>query len=512
MKNIFKKSLHLALVFLLAGCAGGNDYQCALPEKPAAVVSFDLPKLATRAGLDAGNGDKVLNRFKAMVKSGLEGSGDMVDRIFADVAESGLDLENKVYFFTSEEMSTVGLLAKVLDSSKLESVVEVLHKQQLCQAVRETDGCHWTVIGKWLLAYSDHALLVLGDNKWSDPSKLVRQASMWLRQKEDQGFVSKPDFKKLQASHSDVVAYTSLQLFSRQTLAPLTMGLSAELDLNKIKALTAVNFENGKVTFDIDPLITDDIMNSLIDKKNQTMQPVKGTYLDVFPSKTAFWTTANLKGESFYKFLREIPAVRKFFDYSDLPITLDYGRIFDAIDGDVSMAITDPERGHFIMYADVTQTEFLKVFTELRPMIAKTNGMLILEDRGENAYCFATHDGSVLNMHSGPKIFWLGVKKGRFYFTNREDLIDSRVLGLSLRDCKWGERVAGQHFFAVSSWNGLRTFEYLMHQNFLSSVPKIVPPTMDQVTVESADGKHIRIEWVQTDKKQNLIQVLLQNN
>ena len=512
MKNIVRKSLHLALVLLLAGCAGGNDYQCALPEKPAAVVSFDLPKLAVRAGLDASSGDKVLNRFKAMAKSGLEGSGDMVDRIFADVAESGLDLNDKVYFFTNEEMATVGLLAKVLDSSKLESVMEVLHKQQLCQAVRETDGCRWTVLGKWLLAYSDQALLVLGDNKWSDPSKLVRQASMWLRQKEDQGFASKPDFKKIQENQSEIVAYTSLQLFSRQALAPLTMGLSAEVDLNKIKALTAVNFEKGKVTLDVDPLVTDDIIKGLIEKKSQTMRPVKGTYLDVFPSKTAFWTTANLKGGEFYQFLREVPAIRKFFDYSDLPITLDFGRIFEAIDGDVSVAITDPERGHFILYADVTQTEFLKVFTELRPMIAKTNGMLILEDRGENAYCFATHDGSLLNMHPGPKIFWLGVKNGRFYFTNREDLIDSRVLGLSLRDCKWGERVTGQHFFAVSNWKGLRTFEFLIHQNVLSSVPKLIPPTLDYITIESADSKHLHIEWIQSDKKQNFIQVLLQNN
>lgn len=509
MNKIARNSLWIILLLVFVGCTRGDDYKNAIPEQSAAVVSIDLSRLATRAGLDASNGETAVNRLKEFVKSGLDGSSDFVDRIFSDVSESGLDLKDNIYLFAGEEMSTVGLLAKVLDSSKLESLLELLHKQQLCQQSRETDGCHWTVLGKWLMAYSDDALLILIDNKWSDPSKLVRQASMWLRQKDGQGFAANPDFKQLQETSSDIVAWTSLQLFPRQVLAPITMGLSAEIDFKKIKTITAIDFEDGKVVMDVHPLITDPIIEKLMEQKMKTMGPVKGSYLDMFSPKIPFWTTVNLKGGDFYKFLREIPAVRKYFDYSDLPVTLDYGRIFEAIQGDVAVAITDSRLGDFIVYADVNQTEFLSVFTELRPMIAKTNGMLRLDVQGEDSYLFVARDGSVLNMRSGLKVFWLGVKNGHFYFTNNEELIDGHILGLTLRNLKWGKRVPNQHFFAMSTWNGLRTFEYLMQENNLSAVPKMLSAMMDYMTIESADGKSIHWEVIQKDASQNLIRQLL---
>ena len=497
------------LLLVFAGCSGGNDYKNALPEQSAAVVSMDLSRLATRAGLDAGQGDAAAGRFKNMIKSGLEGSGELVDRIFSDVSESGLDLRDKVYLFAGEEMSTAGLLAKVMDCSKLEGLLEVLHKQQLCPSVRETDGCQWTVLGKWLLAYSENAFLVLGDNRWSDPSKLVRQASMWLRQEGGQGFAAKPDFSQLQKANADVAAWTSLQLFPRQVLAPITMGLSAEMDLKEIKAITSVNFEEGKVVVDVNPLIADPIIRELMEKKMKTMDPIKGSYLDMFPSKTPVWITANLKGGDFYQFLRDIPAIRKFFDHSDLPVTLDYGRIFDAIHGDVAVALAEQGRKDFIVYADVNQTEFLSVFTELKPMFAKTNGMMQFLECGENAFRIGVRDGSVLNMRPGSKVFWLGVKNGHFYFTNKEELIDARVLGLTLRNLKWGKRVAGQRFFAVTTWNGLQVLEYLLQKNYSYVVPKILSASMDYMTVESANGESIHWEVMQKEKDQNLIYQLL---
>ena len=506
--KIVSKCACAALLFLLASCGTKNAYWNALPEESAAVASIDLPKLATRAGLDGKSGEAGLNRLKEMLKSGLEGSGQLVDRLFADAGASGIDFKDKVYVFSSEENAIFGLLAKVTSSSKLEDVIQTLTKEQICQPVRETEGCNWTVLGKWLFAYSDDALLILSDNKWSDPSKLVRQASMWLRQEEGQGFSAKADFQQLQSVQSDVSVWTSLQLLPRKVLSPLTMGLSAELDLKKIKAITSLNFEDGQVVLDIDPIVTDQIVHKLADKKTQSLGQVKGTYLDAFPAKTTSWMTAHVKGQQFYQFLREIPAVKKFFDYSDLPVTLDYGRIFDAIDGDVSFAITDTKRREFIFQADVTQTDFLKVFTDLRPMIAKTNGMLLFEERGKDAYCFATHDGSVMNLRPGVKIFWLGVKNGRFYFTNSEKLVDQRVLGLSLRNKEWGKRVPGQTFFAVSDWNGMQTFEYFMQQNWLKNLPKLVPDVMDYMTIESADGQHIRCIIKQKESKQNLIKLL----
>lgn len=508
--KIIKRLACASLLLLLASCGSKTAYWNALPEQSAAVASVDLSRLATRAGLKGEQSTSEVNRLKEMIKSGLEGSSQLVDRIFADVTESGIDLNDKVYVFSSEENAVLGLLAKVTSSDKLEEVVHSLVKENFCLPLSETDGCNWTVLGKWLLAYSDDALLVLSDNKWSDPSKLVRQASMWLRQEEGRGFAAKEDFNLLQNSESDISLWTSLQILPRKVLTPLTMGLSAELDLKKIRAISTINFEKGKIILDVNPLITDHIAKELKDKKLQAMAPIQGEHLDLFPAKTSFWMSAHLKGQEFYQFMRSIPAVCKAFDHSDFPITLDYGRIFEAIDGDVSFTITDHRRKEYILWADVKQTEFLKFFTDLKPMIAKTNGLLLFEERGKDAYCFATHDGTVMNLRPGAKIFWLGVKDGRFYVTNNEELINQRVLGLSLRNKAWGKRVPGMIFFAVSDWNSLTTFEYFMQKNILENLPKQVPALMDYVTVESADGQNIRCVFEQKDKKQNLIQLLFQ--
>ena len=506
--NIFSKYACVLLMLLSVSCGNNREYWNALPQQSAAVASIDLPRLAKRAGFDGENGTSELNRIKDMIKSGLEGSGELIDRVFADFSESGISFNDKLYVFSSDENAVLGVLAKIISVNKLENIIHSFTKEQLCQPIRETDGCNWTVLGKWLLAFSDNALLILADNKWSDPSKLVRQASMWLRQEEGTGFTSTPDFQSLHSSQSDIACWTSLQLLPRKVLTPLTMGLSAELDLKKIKAITSVNFELGKVIVDVEPLITDKVVNGLSEKKNLAINVIKGTHLDLFPAKTNFWLTANIKGRQFYQFLREIPPVRKFFDYSDLPITLDYSRIFEAIDGDVSFAITDPLRNEFIFYADVNQTEFLNFFTDLRPMIAKTNGLLLLEERGKDAYCFATHDGKVMNLRPGVKLFWFGVKDGLFYFTNREDLVNRRVLGLSLRNKEWGKRVPGQNFFAVSDWNSIKAFEYLLQQDILKMVPVVIPNMMDYMTIESSDSYHIHCTLEQKDKKQNLIQLL----
>ena len=508
--KVIKNLACASLLFLLASCGSKTAYWNALPEESAAVATLDMSRLATRAGLDGKQGEVGVARLKDMIKSGLEGSGQLVDRVFADAAESGIDFKEKVYVFSSDENAVLGLLAKVTSSDKLYDVIKMLTKEQLCQPVRETDGCNWTVLGKWLLAYSDNALLVLSDNKWSDPSKLVRQASMWLRQEDGQGFASKGDFQTLQTTEADISVWASLQVLPRKVITPLTMGLSAELDLKKTKALTTINFEQGKTVIDVDPLVTDHIVKELMDKKTQSMSPIKGHHLDLFPTKTTFWMGAHLKGHEFYQFMRDIPAIRKFFDHSDLPVTLDYGRIFDAIDGDVSFTIADNTRGYYILWADVKQTDFLKFFTDLKPVIAKTNGLIMFEERGENDYCLATRDGTVMNLRPGVKIFWLGVKDGRFYLTNNDELINQRILGLSLRNKEWGKRVIGSNFFAVSDWNSLRVFEYFMQKDILKELPKAVPDIMDYVTIESPDGQHVRCVIKQNDKKHNLIQTLFQ--
>ena len=260
----------LVLAFIMSACDKGSDYRNAIPSKSAAVVAVDLNSMSEKMGLSGEKVDRpLLDKLENMVKSGLTGSDALIEKIFDDGTESGLGLKDKIYLFAGEQAKMGGLLVKVTDRDKLEELLDVLKKQQLCSSVKEADGCRWAIVGDWLLAYSKSAFILVADNKGSDPESLVRQASMWLRQKDGEGFSASEDFTSIESKDGDIVMWTSLELLPQEAVYPLTMGVSAELKLKDVKALSVVDFQQGKTVVDIETMIADKVMKNILEKKQQ---------------------------------------------------------------------------------------------------------------------------------------------------------------------------------------------------------------------------------------------------
>lgn len=498
------------LALFMAACGSTSDYRNAIPAKSAAVVAIDANSMSEKSGLSGDKADKaVISRFENMVKSGLVGSEALVEKIFRDAEESGLGLKEKIYLFMGEQAKMGGLLVKVTDRDKLEELIEALKKQQICLPVKETDGCEWTVVGDWLLAYNDGAMVLVADNKGSDPKSLVRQASMWLRQKDGEGFSASDDFKIMEQKKGDIIVWSSLDVLPHEAVYPLIMGVSAEMRLKDVKAVSTVDFTTGKTVMDVEMMVTDKVMKGILEKKQMVTSDIEGNYLDVFPQNTPFWATANIKGGEFYDFICENPSVRRYFEKSMIP--LDFGSVFSAIKGDVALGMSGPDGREFIAYADVTTDAFLKSFESLKSMAALSGGQVILRNHGDNGYEFKTVDGSLVGLAPGYLALWIGVKDGRFYVTNKESLIDRRVLGLSLRNREWGERVKGQRFFMVSDLTSLdRLFDLSKFKGSMASV-LVFFGGLDYLTVESADGSNVHIEIIMKDKNRNPLSVLLNN-
>ena len=498
----------LVLAFIMSACDKGSDYRNAIPSKSAAVVAVDLNSMSEKMGLSGEKVDKpLLDKLENMVKSGLTGSDALIEKIFDDGTESGLGLKDKIYLFAGEQAKMGGLLVKVTDRDKLEELLDVLKKQQLCSDVKESDGCRWAILGEWLLAYNKGAFVLVADNKGSNPESLVRQASMWLRQKEGEGFSATEDFKSIESKNGDVVMWTSLELLPQEAVYPLTMGVSAELKLKDVKALSVVDFQQGKTVVDIETMIADKVMKNILEKKQQVTSSIKGNYLDMFPSNTPFWATANIKGGEFYDFLCENPAMRRYFDNSMIP--LDFRSIFNAISGDVSLAMSGTDGREFIAYADVNSDSFMESFERLKAMALLSGGQVVLKNYGDKGYEFKTVDGSLVGLSSGPLSLWIGVKDGKLYVTNKESLIDRRVLGLSLRNRKWGDRVAGQKFFMVSDLTSLNRIFDLKHLKGTMASALAFFGGLDCLTVESADGENVHIEILMKDNNKNPLVTLL---
>ena len=496
------------LALMMAACGSNADYRNALPSRSAAVVSVDLSSISEKSGLSGNSADKNLqNRLKTMVKSGLSGADELIDRVFNDVTETGLGFDDKVYLFSSEQFKTGGLLIKVEDEGKLDDLLEVLQKQNVCDKIKETDGCKWTVVGNVLLAYKSHAMLLVADNRGGNPSSLARQASMWLRQEDGDGFSSTSDFQLMEKHQSDIVSWNTLEIFPSNVINPIVMGVSAELRLKDVKAVSAIDFEKGKIDIDVETIFNNNIMKGIMEEKQKVMSPIKGHYLDMFPSNTPFWTTANIKGGEFFSFICGNPSVKRYFEKSMLPI--DFASVFDAVEGDVVLAMSGANSREFIAFADVKSKDFLSSFESLKSMAAMSGGQVILRNHCDSGYEFKTYNGSIVGLPSGPIALWIGVKDNKLYVTNKESLIDRRVLGLSLRNKEWGKRIEGQKFFMMSNLSSLnKIIDIKNNKGIMSSVLSLLGG-LDYLTIESADGKNLHIEILMKNKDKNPLSEIL---
>lgn len=486
-------SLALGMTLLLSACGEDNAYTNALPKDAAAVFSLDLMEMAQKCDLN----DQAKQSMGQMMKSALKGSADvLVDKLMENPEESGLRLTDRVYFFATPQMQMGGALVRMGHKGKLEDLIKVLQEQNACEAPADGDGCRWTVGSGGLMAWTEDAFLVLVSD--GNPKDLQHQASMWLRQKEGEGYSGTPEFKKLEEADEDVAIVTSLDAMPRSYWGPVTMGLPADLNLNDLKMFSTLDFQAGKAVVEVETLLEGKFKN-LLKNQAEVSGELDGTYLKTFPANTVCWMAANVNGEKAYEMLRENPTVRQELDNSMMP--LDFEAIFKAVKGDVAVAMPEMSmRPGFILYADVTNSEFMRTFEELKPILSMTNGQMRLLDKGENAYQFVAANGSVLGLSHEPVSLWLGVKDKRFYLTNQEDLIDREVKGLSLNDCDWAKDVKDKHFYLNVNFQALAAA--------LPQIPYV--GMLDYLSIESDEPTKARMVLQMKNRKDNVLKQLVQ--
>lgn len=496
----------LVVLLLVSACGDTGSYHNALPKDAALVISADLSTMVDKSGLNNEDGKTALDRLSNALKSGMEGTDELIDQIVENPEESGLELTDRIFFFSEPQLGRLGLLVKVSKKGKVKELMKTLQQQHICEESRETDGCIWTVMGKVLVAYNSQAFLALAEPSSTDAKSMQHAAAMLLRQGGADGFSASDDFRQMQQEQGDIVVYTSMDLLPSDVLAPFTMGVSAEMKQKDVKYISTVKFLQGKAIVDIRSHTTDAIMKECHRKRLEAMAPIKGKYLDFFPANTLCWVSGNVDGSRIYSLLCENPVVRQEFENAMMPI--DFESVFSSIKGDMALAFTDWSGEHFIAYADVTNAEFLQEFEGLKPLLALTGGRMQLVNHGTNAYEFRMSNSFSRAFSS----IWLGVKGDHFYITNDQGLIDARVPGLTLRDNPWGQRVPGNYFFFALNANVVHhTFSNVMKKANVTAQFLSILAGMDYMTIESSDGINAHIELVQKNKDKNFLQSIWQN-
>lgn len=504
IKKIFKLSV-LSVLLVFAACTPKTEYTHALPKNASIVIGMELDQMANKAGLNGSEGEKVVNKLKALMKGGLQGdAAQLAERIIDQPSESGLSFDDKVYLFATPHVEALAILAKVTDEGKLETLMNVLQKESIANPLREESGCQWTQIGGALCAFNNGTFLLLQPSK-GDASGMKGTLLSLMRQKEGEGFASLPEFTKIEASGNDIASVVNLSAVPYQLTTPLRMGLSADIQLEDIKYFVSANFEPGKVVMNSESLITNPKILGFFDTMDKVFQPIQGKYLDYFQGNTQLWASGRIQGKELYNMLCQNPAIKQALNNPILPVDVEY--IFSSIEGDFAVGKSSFLTDEYILYADVTNSDFLQTFEDLRPLLALTGGQITLDNVGPNEYLMRTYEGN----------YWFGVKNNRLYVTNNRSWAQEagRTYGASMGVKPWSGEVKENRLYAsvnLASWHkqwSVYKYFSMTGNKQLDAALKLLFAQCNYLNVSMPDWRQGKAELVLNDKNQNLLKVLV---
>lgn len=500
-KKIFNNLLLIGILFL-ASCSPKTEYTHALPKNASIVVGMELDQMANKAGLNGSEGEKVVKKLKTLMKGGLQGdAAQLAERIIDQPAESGLSFDDKVYLFATPHAEALAILAKVTDEGKLETLMNVLQKESIATPLREESGCRWTQVGGALCAFNNGTFLLLQPSK-GDASGMKGTLLSLMRQKEGEGFASLPEFTKIEAPGNDIASVVNLSAVPYELTTPLRMGLSADIRLEDIKYFVSANFEPGKVVMNSESLISNPKILGFFDTMDKVIQPIQGKYLDYYQGNTLLWASGRIDGKELYRMLCQNPTIKQMLDNPLLPVDVEY--IFSSIQGDFAVGRSTLYTNNYLLYADVTNSDFLKTFEDLRPMLALTGGQIVLDNVGTDEYVMRTYEGN----------YYFGVKDNRLYVTNNRSFAEEagRTYGASMGVKPWSAEVKQNRLYASVNLSAIakayRSYSFTGNKQ-VDTFLMLLINQCNYLNASMPDWRQGKAELVLNDKDQNLLKLLV---
>lgn len=500
-KKILKSILFIGILFLVS-CSPKTEYTHALPKNASIVVGMELDQMANKAGLNGSEGEKVIKKLKTLMKGGLQGdAAQLAERIIDQPSESGLSFDDKVYLFATPHAEALAILAKVTDEGKLETLMNVLQKESIATPLREESGCRWTQVGGALCAFNNGTFLLLQPSK-GDASGMKGTLLSLMRQKEGEGFASLPEFTKIEAPGNDIASVVNLSAVPYELTTPLRMGLSADIRLEDIKYFVSANFEPGKVVMNSESLISNPKILGFFDTMDKVIQPIQGKYLDYYQGNTLLWASGRIDGKELYRMLCQNPTIKQMLDNPLLPVDVEY--IFSSIQGDFAMGRSTLYTDNYLLYADVTNSDFLKTFEDLRPMLALTGGQIVLDNVGTDEYVMRTYEGN----------YYFGVKNNRLYVTNNRSFAEEagRTYGASMGVKPWSAEVKQNRLYASVNLSAIakayRSYIFTGNKQ-VDTFLMLLINQCNYLNASMPDWRQGKAELVLNDKDQNLLKLLV---
>ena len=196
------------------------------------------------------------------------------------------------------------------------------------------------------------------------------------------------------------------------------------------------------------------------------------------------------------------PTIKQMLDNPLLPVDVEY--IFSSIQGDFAVGRSTLYTDNYLLYADVTNSDFLKTFEDLRPMLALTGGQIVLDNVGTDEYVMRTYEGN----------YYFGVKNNRLYVTNNRSFAEEagRTYGASMGVKPWSAEVKQNRLYASVNLSAIakayRSYSFTGNKQ-VDTFLMLLINQCNYLNASMPDWRQGKAELVLNDKDQNLLKLLV---
>lgn len=424
-------------VFVSACSTKQSDYTQVIPADATAVVSVDLNAMGNKAGLNDAENKELKNKMFDAVKSGLSAAtSQQIEKILSNPSESGIDFDSPVYIFMAPSLDAPAMVAKVSDTKKLRTTLDVMATEQISEAIADADGYSYANIeGGVILAYNNSALIITTLGRKTHEALI---APLFANEGEN-SIVQNANFQKMQKIKGDICYYTNMESFPSQIVGPMRSQMQG-IDLKDFMILGNLNFDKGKISAEVEYVTENEEAKAMLKKQDKVIGKIKNGFLNEFPLSSLMFFSLNINGEELFNLLSENEEFRTHYSLEDAD---EVKNVMGSMKGDISMALLDvtmTDMPTFVAYADADNGSALNILYKEKDNIGLSRREDIVE-LAPDAYLFKSREMNV----------YFGFKDKRIYATNSEKVYKAigESVKESLKDARYASNVKGKNGYFV---------------------------------------------------------------
>ena len=338
--KIFSTLFAFALVATMVACSSG-EYTDSIPAGSVALVSVDAAKV-----------------------DGLQSDG-MLSMFFKDgAAGSGVDLSERCYLFEAAD-GNLGLCAKVKSNGTLTDKLDALAGEGHCTKVEEQDGIAYSVVGgKWLVAFSDKALLCMGPVVAAAQSEFRQQMRRYLKQDSEHSMSASALMNRVaemeNASGKPMIMVAQASALPEQLATIFSLGAPKEADASQVVVAAEMETTDGILHVAGKTMSFNSQIDSKIRASFDSMRPVTKGYMNSMTASDFLQMAVNVEGEAFLPILQANKGLVALL--GGINQAIDINNIIKSIDGDMLLSVPayTADDIQIAMAAKLGSSDFLK--------------------------------------------------------------------------------------------------------------------------------------------------------